>query len=247
MANAEIKRRTIELYDSLPQEAEERKKRIDVRDQVIELNYLFFGYLASHTYINNPYITYEDKFQSALLHFCECWWWYKYAAKYRTDLSFATFFKPRISEMMDRELTEVKYSIYRPLKMEVGEQLGKHWSKVKYEDLSDPRVHLPADKMNSLKAIFGTLYFADLQDYEPFFSSESDNYSEFDNMSDKYNSIEELLLHEMVEQETKLSDSDLLKMSEIYGIDYYTLKDKLPVAEKMLYKRLHDSLDLKGI
>ena len=247
MTNAEIKRRTIELYDSLPQEAEERKKRIDVRDQVIELNYLFFGYLASHTYINNPYITYEDKFQSALLHFCECWWWYKYAAKYRTDLSFATFFKPRISEMMDRELTEVKYSIYRPLKMEVGEQLGKHWSKVKYEDLSDPRVHLPADKMNSLKAIFGTLYFADLQDYEPFFSSESDNYSEFDNMSDKYNSIEELLLHEMVEQETKLSDSDLLKMSEIYGIDYYTLKDKLPVAEKMLYKRLHDSLDLKGI
>ena len=247
MTNAEIKRRTIELYDSLPQEAEERKKRIDVRDQVIELNYLFFGYLASHTYINNPYITYEDKFQSALLHFCECWWWYKYAAKYRTDLSFATFFKPRISEMMDRELTEVKYSIYRPLKMEVGEQLGKHWSKVKYEDLSDPRVHLPADKMNSLKAIFGTLYFADLQDYEPFFSSESDNYSEFDNMSDKYNSIEELLLHEMEEQETKLSDSDLLKMSEIYGIDYYTLKDKLPVAEKMLYKRLHDSLDLKGI
>lgn len=247
MTNAEIKRRTIELYDSLPQEAEERKKRTDVRDQVIELNYLFFGYLASHTYINNPYITYEDKFQSALLHFCECWWWYKYAAKYRTDLSFATFFKPRISEMMDRELTEVKYSIYRPLKMEVGEQLGKHWSKVKYEDLSDPRVHLPADKMNSLKAIFGTLYFADLQDYEPFFSSESDNYSEFDNMSDKYNSIEELLLHEMVEQETKLSDSDLLKMSEIYGIDYYTLKDKLPVAEKMLYKRLHDSLDLKGI
>ena len=244
MTNAQIKEETLRLYDSLPQEAELRKQRTDVRDRVIELNYTFFGYVASHTYVNNPYISYEDKLQSALLHFCECWWWYKYAAKYRTDLSFATFFKPRLSEMIDRELTEVKYSVYRPLKMEVGDQLGKHWSKVRYEDLSDPRVHLPADKMNSLKAIFGSLYFADLGEYEPFLSGDADNYSEIEKLNDKYNTVEELLVHEMVDRETKLTDSILLQMSDIYGIRYDILKEKLLVAEQILYKMCHDAIDI---
>ena len=36
-------------------------------DEIIELNYTFFGYVATHTYINNSSISYEDKFQSALL------------------------------------------------------------------------------------------------------------------------------------------------------------------------------------
>lgn len=244
MTNAQIKEETLRLYDSLPQEAELRKQRTDVRDRVIELNYTFFGYVASHTYVNNPYISYEDKLQSALLHFCECWWWYKYAAKYRTDLSFATFFKPRLSEMIDRELTEVKYSVYRPLKMEVGDQLGKHWSKVRYEDLSDPRVHLPADKMNSLKAIFGSLYFADLGEYEPFLSGDTDSYSEIEKLDNKYNTVEELLVHEMIDREAKLTDSILLQMSDIYGIRYDILKEKLPVAEQMLYKMCHAAIDI---
>ena len=244
MTNAQIKEETLRLYDSLPQEAELRKQRTDVRDRVIELNYTFFGYVASHTYVNNPYISYEDKLQSALLHFCECWWWYKYAAKYRTDLSFATFFKPRLSEMIDRELTEVKYSVYRPLKMEVGDQLGKHWSKVRYEDLSDPRVHLPADKMNSLKAIFGSLYFADLGEYEPFLSGDTDSYSEIEKLDDKYNTVEELLIHEMIDREVKLTDSMLLQMSDMYGIRYDVLKEKLSAAEQMLYKMCHDAIDI---
>lgn len=244
MTNAQIKEETLRLYDSLPQEAELRKQRTDVRDRVIELNYTFFGYVASHTYVNNPYISYEDKLQSALLHFCECWWWYKYAAKYRTDLSFATFFKPRLSEMIDRELTEVKYSVYRPLKMEVGDQLGKHWSKVRYEDLSDPRVHLSADKMNSLKAIFGSLYFADLGEYEPFLSGDTDAYSEIEKLDDKYNTVEELLVHEMIDRESKITDSMLLQVSDIYGIRYDILKEKLPAAEQMLYKMCHDAIDI---
>lgn len=244
MTNAQIKVETLRLYDSLPQEAELRKQRTDVRDRVIELNYTFFGYVASHTYVNNPCISYEDKLQSALLHFCECWWWYKYATKYRTDLSFATFFKPRLSEMIDRELTEVKYSVYRPLKMEVGDQLGKHWSKVRYEDLSDPRVHLSADKMNSLKAIFGSLYFADLGEYEPFLSGDTDTYSEIEKLDDKYNTVEELLVHEMIDRESKLTDSMLLQMSDIYGIRYDILKEKLPAAEQMLYKMCHDAIDI---
>ena len=47
-ATAEIKRRTIELYDQLPMDEEGRKARLDIRDQVIELNYNFFGFVASH-------------------------------------------------------------------------------------------------------------------------------------------------------------------------------------------------------
>ncbi len=246
MTNAQIKEETIRLYDSLPQDKDLRMKRIDVRDKIIELNYTFFGYVASHTYVNNPYISYEDKLQSAVLHFCECWWWFKYAARYRTDLSFATFFKPRLSEMIDRELTEVKYSVYRPLKMEVGQQIGKHWAKVRYEDLSDPRVHLSVDKMNSLKAIFGSLYFADLTDYEPFLTTtDIESISSIDNLSDNYNTIEELLVHEMIDREEKLSDSILLRMSDMYGVPYHVLKDKLADAEKILYNMCHEYLDIQ--
>ena len=243
MTQDQIKQKTIELYDSLPQDAEERKKRVDVRDQIIELNYSFFGYVAAHTYVNNPYISYEDKLQSALLHFLECWWWYKYAKKYRTDLSFATFYKPRLSEMIDRELTEVKYSIYRPLKMEVGAQVGKHWAKVTYEDLSDPRVHLPADKMNSLKAIFGSLYIADLADYEMYLSGDTSIHVEHDYWTTKYDTIEGLLIHEMVEKEAKLTDDDLREMSDIYGIEFESLLKYRDKAEFLLYKKLTDNLD----
>lgn len=116
-----VKLRTLELYDYLPQTSlEERATYTDIRDEIVELNYTFFGYVASHTFINNSSISYEDKFQSALLHFCEMWHKYKYAAKYRTDLSFAVFFKLRIGECIERELNEVKYSLRRSLCMEVG-------------------------------------------------------------------------------------------------------------------------------
>ena len=160
-----IKQRTLELYDSLPQDESNRKLRTDVRDEVIDLNYSFFGYIATHTYINNTSVTYEDKLQSALMHFCECWWWYKWKGNdkhkgYRQDLSFTVFFKPRIGEMIERELNEVKYSIRRSLCMEAGAQLGKHWAQVRYDDLS--KVSMPPEKLNSLKAIFGTVYWADL-------------------------------------------------------------------------------------
>lgn len=245
-----IKDRTLELYDSLPQERRAREARIDVRDQIIELNYKFFGYIAANTFINNSSVSYEDKFQSALTHFCECWWKYRWKGDethpgYRTDLAFGVFFKPRISEMIERELQEVKYSVRRTLCMEAGAQLGKHWAKVRYEDLAN--VDLPADKMNSLKAIFGTLYTADLEEHELYLEAPQDSTSIFDNPSDKYESIEDLLIHDMIIYETKLTDDELQKMSEIYGIDFEVLKSKLPIAEKLLYNRLHESLELKEL
>ena len=241
-----IKEKTLELYAQLPQDEEERKKRIDIRDQIIELNYAFFGYIASHTFINNSSVTYEDKLQSALCHFCECWWWYKWEKKYRTDLSFCVFYKLRIGEMIERELNEVKYSIRRALCMEVGEQVGKHWGQVKYEDLSDPRLKLPVAKMNSLKAIFGSLYIADLETHEPFIASESAGFSDFErSLNDDYEDISELLIREMVERERRLSNSDIAEIEEIYGIDQKTIRSKLSTAEKILYQRLTDSLDLR--
>ena len=75
--NAYIKQRTLEIYDSMPQDKELRKQCLKERDEIIELNYAFFGYVATKTFINSTIATYEDKLQSALMHFCECFWWYK--------------------------------------------------------------------------------------------------------------------------------------------------------------------------
>lgn len=238
-----IKRRTIELYDQLPEDEEGRKCRLDIRDEVIDLNYTFFGYVASRTFINNSSVTYEDKLQSCLSHFCECWWWYKWAERYRTDLSFTVFFKPRLGEMIERELNEVKYSIRRALCMEAGAQLGKHWGQVKYEDLAN--VRLPADKMNALKAMFGTLYTADIEDHEAFLEAPILRESEFDNPSDNYDTIEDFLIHEMVMRESKLDNKALIELCDIHGLEYSLLKSKLPVAEDLLYKRLKESQEFK--
>ena len=89
-----IKARTQELYDMLPQTTlAERETYTEIRDEIIELNYSFFGYIAKNQYVTDPMATYEDKLQSALTNFCQMWAKYKFAPEYRTDLSFAVFFK----------------------------------------------------------------------------------------------------------------------------------------------------------
>ena len=237
------KLRTIELYDYLPQTTlEERFKYTDIRDAVIELNYTFFGYIASHKFINNSYISYEDKFQSALLHFCEMWPKYRFTPKYRSDLSFGVFFKPRITECMERELEEVKYSLRRTLCMEVGNQVGKHWAKVTYEDLKD--VDLPADKISSLKAIFGSMYTADLETHAMFIESEDRYTPEIEAYSDCYDSLTDMLAHEMVIREQKLSDNDLLELAQMLDIPFEKLKKLRPEAEKELYEQLQQKIDI---
>lgn len=244
------KDRTIELYESLPQNKAERIKQIEIRDEIIHLNYSFFGYIASKTFINNSAITYEDKFQSALTHFCECWWWWKWQGDethkgYRSDLSFTSFYKLRVAEMIERELNEVKYSVRRALCMEVGAQLGKHWGQVKYEDLA--KVKLPPDKMIALKAIFGSLYTADFAEHEIYMSSELDVMTQFDDPTDEYDSIVELLIHDMIVYEEKLDDVKLQEMADMYGLPFSELKKYLPEAESKLYAQLHASLDKKEI
>lgn len=246
-----IKERTIELYHFLPQTSlEDRFKCTDIRDEIINLNYKFFGYVATSTYVNNTCVSYEDKFQSAAVNFCQIWHKYLYekeyakGKKYRSDVSFAVFFKPRLSEMVQRELTSVKYSTERQLKIEAGAQLGKHWSKVNYDDLKN--VKLPVDKMQSLKAIFGCMYWADLEVHELYIGTGSTTHSEeFENLySDKYSSKVELLMHEMVERESLIDDSTLLEIAEIQDIPFEQLKVARPIAEKKLYAMLKDSEDI---
>ena len=235
-----IKQQTIELYDQLPQDKEGRMARTDIRDKIIDLNYSFFGYVATHTFINNTSITYEDKFQSALLHFCECWWWYRWEGHYRTDLSFSVFFKPRIGEMIERELNEVKYSIRRTLCMKAGAQLGKHWAQVRYEDLA--HVNLPADELNALKAMFGTLYWADLEQHELYIESPKIVNTEFV-IGDEYDDIPSLLMSEMVDLERPLTDKDFKSMADMYDIDINLLHKYYPAALQKLHARLKHSQD----
>jgi len=247
--NEQIKQRTRELYLSLPQDKAARMARTDVRDEVLQLNYTFFGFVASHTFVNNSSISYEDKFQSACMHFCEIWWQYLWQGDethrgYRQDLSFSVFFKPRIGEMIGRELNTVKYSIRRSLCMEVGKMVGKHWGKVTYEDLFDPRVQLPPDKMASLKTIFCTLCPADIEDYMIFIESPKVDTTMDSLLTDDYDSIEELLIQEMLETEERMTEDKLKEMAEIYQVNIQQLRDALPEAEATLHKRLHDSMDL---
>ncbi len=241
MTNEQIKARTIELYDQLPMELEARQARHDIRDEILQLNYAFFGYLASTTFINNNYISYEDKLNTAIVAWLEMWWKYRWTPKYRADLAFTVFFKPRITEVMDRRLGEVKYSIRRPLCIEVGDQIGKHWAKVTYEDLSDPRVKLSPDKMNSIKAVFGSLYSADLETHALYM--EADKVDLFDTLG-VYDSIQGLLINEMIENECKLDDKKLRELADMLTLDFDELKKELPKAEADLYRMLHDSLDI---
>lgn len=240
------KLRTIELYDYLPQTTlEERRQYTDIRDAVIEMNYTFFGYIASHKFLNNSYISYEDKFQSACLHFCEMWEKYRFwNGKYRTDVAFGVFFKPRITECMERELDEVKYSLRRTLCMEVGNQIGKHWAKVTYEDLSDPRVTLDGEKMASLQAMFGSMYVADLETHAMFIEADDTpmDTSIFDN--DEYDSLTDLLVHEMIERERKLTDKDVVAIADTMCVPAEKLYKLLEEAEAKLYKMLKDRVEI---
>ena len=237
-----IKRYTNILYDQLPQTSlEDRAKHLDIRDKIIELNYAFFGYVVSQKFLNNSYITYEDRLQACIARFCECWTWYKFEKKYRTDISFSVFYKPRLGEMLERDFNEVQYSLRRTLLIEVGDQLGKPWTKVTYEDLSDNRLHISASHMTSLMAIFGSLYPASQDDISPYLEAPDDiarDHGPIEDLTDEYNDLIGLLVREMVSKEKKLTSRDINKMAEIYGLDAKELKSKVPLAEQELYRIL---------
>lgn len=236
---AYIKQRTIEIYDSLPMEKEKRIACTKERDEIIELNYTFFGYVASTTFIEN--VPYEDKFQTALMSFLSMWWKYKWTPKYRDDLSFAVFFKPRIAEEIKRYNATVSYTKRRGVCQKAAKQLGKHWSEVTYDDLS--KVDLPADQMLALKAVLGAHIPVDMSECEIFLYNDHPESNIEKYRTDKYDTIEEMLIQEMIENESQLSDKHIKKLSGIYDISYAELQAAYQRALKILHKRLTDNLD----
>ncbi|MCM1222057.1 MAG: hypothetical protein NC548_47065, partial [Lachnospiraceae bacterium] len=190
------------------------------------------------TFIENT--THEDKFQTALLSFMGMWWKYKWTPKYRADLSFAVFFKPRLSEEIRRFLSPISYTTKRSLCMKVAEQLDKSWTAVTYDDLAN--VTLPPKDMNALKSILGASYPVELSDVETYLEAPSFKNSIEDYQTTMYDSIEELLIQEMIEQESMLSDRHLHKLADLYTLDFNTLKAAMPKALSILHKRLTDNL-----
>lgn len=233
-----IKQRTIELYDSLPMNKEERIKRIDVRDEIIDLNYTFFGYVASGTFVENT--TYEDKFQTALMAFLSMWWKYKYTPEYRGDLSFAVFFKPRISEEIRRYLSTVSYTQRRTVCRKAAAQLGKPWNSITYDDL--PKVNLPAKDMQALKCVLGAHMPVDLSECELFIGDDGPNRGIDKYVTSKFDTVEELLVQETIESESQLTDKQLHAIAEMYSLDYDDLKSLYPKALQSLYDRLKENL-----
>lgn len=246
-----IKQRTIELYSFLPQTTlEERASYTDIRDEIIAINDNFFWYIAKTKYINNQTVSVEDKYQSAVCHFINHDLWAKFmftpaeGKQYRTDLAFSSFFKPRITECMAREFDNVRWTLRRSLCMQAGEQIGKYWSEVTYEDVS--KVSLPPQQMEALRSIFCTMNNADVNDisiYKPASTIVEDKIEDLYN--DEYDSIEDLIIHEMLEREEKLEDSFLLKMSELYDIPYNELVAARPGAEEKLKKQLEEAISIQ--
>ena len=255
-----VKARTQELYDMLPQTTlEERNTYTDIRDEIIEINYSFFGYVAKNQYVTDPMATYEDKLQSALMNFCTMWAKYKFCPensngkKYRSDLSFAVFFKPRLSECIRRELNTIKYSLRRQICMKAAAQLGKHWGQLTKEDI--PNVKLPPQEIQILEAIFSTQYdisFDDSEGTSPVKEKTKAAQSDFiairgidDIYTEDYDSLEDLIMHEMIEEQCKLDDAYLFKMSQMYGIPFVDLEKARPLGEEKLRLLLEEAIDIK--
>ena len=231
-----IRERTQELYDSLPMDLEKRKACISIRDEIIELNYKFFGYVATGVFIEG--VDYEDKLQTALMAFMSMWWKYKWTPKYRDDLSFAVFFKPRLSEEIRRYLNPISYTVRRVLCMKVASQLGKKWTDVTFDDIK--LVDLPQKDIISLKAILGSVMPEDISTYDSLIgSNDKDSIDRYQTI--EYDSIEEMLIQEMIEREAPLTTKDLRYLADMLCLDFDTLKDALPRAMSILYKRLKDN------
>lgn len=250
-----IKARTQELYDMLPQTTlEERNTYTDIRDEIIEINYSFFGYIAKSQYVTDPMATYEDKLQSALLNFCQMWAKYKFSPdcpnskKYRSDLSFAVFFKPRLSECVRRELNTIKYSLRRTICMKAAEQLGKHWGQITKEDIT--KVKLPPQEMRILESIFNTQYEVSIDEMTGNVTKNPQSefivsYGIDEIYTENYDDLEDLIVHEMIEMESKLDDAYLLKMAQMYNIPFAELEKARPKGELKLKLQLEEFLNAK--
>jgi hypothetical protein len=246
-----VKQRTLELYEMLPMTSlEDRKACTEIRDEIITLNYPFFCYVAKLLYTDNTTATYEDKLQTVLTNFCVMWPEYRFPkinkyGEYKDykNLSFTVFFRPRLIETSKRELNVIKYSLRRSICIKAANQLGKKWTELSRDDVA--KVKLPPEEMKILERVFNNQYTKDIdmpENCSVMVSHQMDIDSIETLYNENYNSTVDLIIHEMIDQESKLSDSYLLKMSKIYTIPYDELIEARPIAESKLKKQLEDSM-----
>ena len=132
--------------------------------------------------------------------------------------------------------------------MKAAAQLGKHWGQVTKEDL--PNVHLAPNEMQILEAIFSTQYDNTYEDNEaPKVKTGVTDfvvpYGIEGIYTEQYDSLEDLIVHEMIEQESKLDDAYLLKMATMYGIPYCDLEKARPLGEEKLKRKLEEFINVK--
>ena len=84
------------------------------------------------------------------------------------------------------------------------------------------------------------MYWADLDTHAMFIAASSKIPSVLDTLNDRYDSLEDLLIHEMIDVERRLTDADLVQMGDLYCISVEDLRRALPRAEDMLYRQLKD-------
>ena len=99
--------------------------------------------------------------------------------------------------------------------------------------------------MAALKAVFGSMYVADLETHAMFIPSESTYSSVSELYTDDYDSLTDMLIHEMVERESDLSDNDLKGLAEMLSLSLDTLRELLPKAKEKLYNTLVNKVEMQ--
>ena len=243
MTNEEIKRRTQEIYDSLPPTKEERIPMLDVRDEIVTLNYKFICYIGAKTHVVNNSVSLEDRQQSAFENFNKIWWRYG-LPKYKDYRNFTSFFFGRINEMIKRDLNDVKNPDRRKVLMKIGEEVGKHWGKVVYEDIAKCKTLSYEEKQFA-----GAILQPNMESIDTYsiYNACKDDYSIIDSIIEcdvvikSEDDIINLLQKRTVELESKLTYNDLVELSTLLNVPFNTLNQYYDVALAQLYKRLKDS------
>ena len=159
---------------------------------------------------------------------------------YRNDLSFATFFKPRLSSLIRNDLQEISYTTRRTTLIKIGNLLNKKWTEVVLEDLE--KVEISPIDMNIARMVLDPNCRINF-DYEmTFYSQEMQDSSYTMSNSDEYDSIEEMLIHETIEKGDKLTSKELRHLAEILELNYKELIEIYPKTLDILTQRLKDSI-----
>ena len=133
--------------------------------------------------------------------------------------------------------------------MKAAKQLGKKWTEITKEDIQ--YVQLDQQDMHVLETIFNTRNNASYDDGDGDVKLKNVQHGfiasyGIDNIyTENYDSLEDLIVHEMIEAESKLEDADLLKMSELYGIPFCDLQKARPLGEEKLKIMLEEYIDIQ--